>query len=51
VLLLALGALRPAEMYHAERSGSDGTAREGFRYVRGRPDLIVILVCMSAGLC
>ncbi len=47
VLLLALGALRPAEMYHVERSGSDGTAREGFRYVRGRPDLIVILVCMS----
>jgi MFS family permease len=47
LLLLALGALRPAEMYRVERSGSDGTAREGFRYVRGRLDLIVIMACIS----
>jgi MFS family permease len=43
-VLLSLMFLRPDKLYHSERAGKRrGGLVEGFRYVRGRPDIMVIL--------
>ena len=47
-VLLSLLALRRGELYHAERATrSRGSLMDGFRYVRRRPDILVILVMVS----
>lgn len=44
-VLCALVRMRAADLYPAKRvARGRGQLREGFRYLRGRPDLIVILV-------
>ncbi len=43
-VLLALIALNPTELTPAPRSGGRGQIREGVRYVRGRPDIMLIMV-------
>jgi MFS family permease len=45
VVLVTLVAMRPAEMHRQERITKGGSVRDGLRYVRGRPDLIRILLC------
>jgi MFS family permease len=44
-VLVSLMLLRPAEMQATERAGqAAGSLMEGFRYVWGRPDIMVVLV-------
>lgn len=44
-VLLALGLLRPRDLVPYERAGRGrGRIREGLRYVRGRHDLVLVLV-------
>lgn len=42
-VIVALAAMRPDELHPAERS-TKGGVREGLRYVRSRPDIVVLLV-------
>ena len=45
-VLAALALMRPAELHPvaAGRAARSGQLREGFRYVRGRPDLVLTMV-------
>jgi MFS family permease len=43
-MLIALWVIRPAELIPRVRSTGAARLADGFRYVRGRPDLIVIFV-------
>jgi MFS family permease len=46
-VLAALGAMRQAELHRHERAArKPGSLVEGFRYVRGRPDLVAVLVML-----
>jgi MFS family permease len=46
-VLASLGAMRQAELHRGERAArKPGSLVEGFRYVRGRPDLIVVLTML-----
>ena len=42
-VLFALWQLRPDELRPAPRSGGKGQMRDGLRYVRGRPDIMLIM--------
>ena len=42
-VLLALSRMRPGELNPAPRQRGKGQIREGIRYVRGRPDLVLIM--------
>ncbi len=42
-VLLALSKMRPGELTPAPRHRGKGQIREGLRYVRGRPDLVLIM--------
>lgn len=43
-VIVALLALRASELTPAPRVTGRGSAREGLRYVRGRPDIILVMV-------
>ncbi|QNF94606.1 MFS transporter [Janibacter sp. YB324] len=43
-VIVALLALRASELTPARRVTGRGSAREGLRYVRGRPDIILVMV-------
>lgn len=43
-VIVALLALRASELTPAPRATGRGSAREGLRYVRGRPDIILVMV-------
>jgi len=43
-VLLALARMRPGELNITPRHRGKGQIREGLRYVRGRPDIILIMV-------
>ncbi|MHB1473282.1 MAG: MFS transporter [Dermatophilaceae bacterium] len=43
-VLLALARMRPGELSPAPRLRGKGQIREGLRYVRGRPDIVLIMV-------
>lgn len=43
-VLLAVLSLRASELSPSPRGGGRGSALEGLRYVRGRPDIILVLV-------
>jgi MFS family permease len=46
-VLAALGAMRQAELHRYERAAPrPGSLVEGFRYVRGRPDLVAVLLML-----
>jgi MFS family permease len=46
-VLVALGAMRQAELHrHARAVAKPGRLVEGFRYVRGRPDLVAVLTML-----
>jgi predicted MFS family arabinose efflux permease len=46
-VLIALGAMRQAELHRHERAArKPGSLVEGFRYVRGRPDLVAVLMML-----
>ncbi len=47
-MLAAVVALRPAELHPSPRARGRGGTRDGLRYLRGRPDLIVIMVIVFA---
>ena len=42
-VLLALWRMRPGELSPSPRSRGKGQMREGLRYVRGRPDIVLIM--------
>jgi MFS family permease len=42
-VLFALSRLRPAELNRTPRPRGKGQIREGLRYVRGRPDIVLIM--------
>jgi MFS family permease len=42
-VLFALSRMRPGELSPAPRQRGKGQMREGFRYVRGRPDIVLIM--------
>jgi MFS family permease len=42
-VLFALARMRPGELSPAPRQRGKGQIREGFRYVRGRPDIVLIM--------
>jgi MFS family permease len=46
-VLLSLARMSPAELRPVERSRGRGAVRDGLRYVRGRPDLILILAIVG----
>jgi MFS family permease len=43
-VLFALWRMRPGELHPSPRQRGKGQIREGLRYVRGRPDIILIMV-------
>ena len=43
-VVLALAAMRTAELIPSPRSTGRGSALDGLRYVRGRPDIVLVLV-------
>jgi MFS family permease len=46
-VLVALGAMRQAELHrHGRAAPKPGSLVEGFRYVRGRPDLVAVLMML-----
>ena len=47
-MLAAVVALRPGELRPSMRVKARGATREGLRYLRGRPDLIVLMVIVFA---
>jgi MFS family permease len=42
-VLFALWRMRPGELHPSPRQRGKGQIREGFRYVRGRPDIVLIM--------
>jgi MFS family permease len=47
-VLLALSRMRPGELSPAPRQRGKGQIREGLRYVRGRPDIVLIMALVFA---
>jgi len=47
-VLFALSRMRPSELNTTPPSQGKGQMREGFRYVRGRPDIVLIMALVFA---
>lgn len=43
-VMVALSLMRPAELSPAPRAAGRGGVRDGLRYVRGRPDILLVLL-------
>jgi MFS family permease len=46
IVILALLAMRPSDFFIQKKEKTLGTIREAFSYVRARPDLYVVMICV-----